>query len=251
MKDIDFEQIEEWVVSYNSTEDEAEKKCVLNLIVIACMPLVKNIAYGLARRSSDPVEDIIQVANVGLIKAVMKYKPSYNNLKTWLSYSIVGEIKHYLRDKVNLIKPSREIIELVYRINKLSPEVLEEEGTAYNERTIANKINISKEKAREVFDIERRRIISLDEIKYFDNEDKSYLEDLADDKIDYKNEYRLILSDAISKLPKKLQKIIIGIYFEGKLQSELAKEMNTFQSNISRMQKCALNKLFDIIKEEK
>ena len=250
METVDYKQTENLIITYNEANDETIKKKLLTLITITCSPLVKSIAYGLARRSSDPIEDIIQVANIGLIKAVMKYKPSYKNLKTWLSYSIVGEIKHYLRDKVNLVKPPREIIELAYRINKMSPEILEEEGLIYNEALLAQKMNVSKEKIREVFETDRRKIISLDDIKYSDNEDKAYIDDLKDEEIEYKNEYKFILNDAINKLSDREQKVILGIYFEGKLQSELAKELHTFQSNVSRIQKRALNKLFNIIKEK-
>ena len=250
MEAVDYKQTEDRIISYNETTDETVKKKLLTLIVITCYPLVKSISYGLARRASDPVEDIIQVANIGLIKAVMKYKPSYKNLKTWLSYTIVGEIKHYLRDKVHLVKPSREIMELAYRINKMSPEILEGEGVMYNEALLAKKMNVSKEKIREVFETERRKIISLDDIKYDDNYEKSYIDDLSAEEIDYKNEYKLVLKDAIEKLSDSEQKVIEGIYFEGKLQSELAKELHTFQSNVSRIQKRALNKLFDIIKEK-
>ena len=249
METIDFDQIEKWVNSYNESCDEVIKKQLLTLIVIACEPLVKRIAYGLARRGTDPVEDIIQVANIGLIKAVKRYLPSYKNLRTWFSYSIVGEIKHYLRDKANIIKPPREIIELSYRINKLSPENIEEAGNSYSEEIAAKKKNISKEKLGEFIAIERRHVISLDDIKYTDD-DSTYLDNLPDEDTNYEYEYKMVLEDAVSKLPKKQRQIIIGIYFEGKLQSEIAKELHMFQSNVSRIQKQALNKLFDIIKEK-
>ena len=249
MENIDFNQIEKWIDSYNKNSDKAVKKQMLNLIVITCSPFVKNIAYGLARRASDPVEDIIQVANLGLIKAVIKYNASYKNLKTWLTYSIIGEIKHYLRDKANLVKPPREIIELAYRINKLSPENIETDGSIYSQYLIAQKFNVSEEKIREVFETERRKVISLDELVFDDNAGTSYIDNITipEEELDYKDEYGTILNDAINKLTDKQKKIIIGIYFEGKLQSDLAKELNTYQSNISRMQKNALSKLFNII----
>lgn len=250
MEQVDYNQAEKWIISYNDSTDENVKKKLLNLIVIALKPLVKSISYGLARRASDPVEDIIQVANIGLIKAIMKYSPSYKNLKTWLSYSIVGEIKHYLRDKVNLVKPPREILELSYRINKISPDIIEGDGILFNEAVLAQKMNTSKEKIREVFETDRRKIISLDDIKYSNNDEKSYIDDIADEDIDYSNEYKLALETAVKKLSDNERKVIVGIYFEEKLQSELAEELHTFQSNISRIQKRALNKLFDIIKKE-
>ena len=251
---IDFNQVEKWISAYNKYSQPKYKKQVLTLIVMACQPLVKNIAYGLARRSNDPIEDIIQVANIGLIKAVSKYKSEYNNLKVYISYTIIGEIKHYLRDKTKLIKIPREIIELSYRINKLNVEAIESDGEKYSEKLIAKQMGVSENKIQEVLDFERRKVISLDDIQY-NNEGlpKSYQDSIGDEKdeINFKlNEYSMLLKDAIKQLPEKLQIIINGIYFENKLQIEVSKELKTSQSNVSRMQKRALTLLYKIISNE-
>ena len=64
------------------------------------MPLVKRIARTLARRSTDPVEDITQVGSLGLIKAVDSYKLDKNiKLATYASRCIENEILMYLRKK--------------------------------------------------------------------------------------------------------------------------------------------------------
>ena len=252
--EINYEEIEKWIDTYNKYRQEKRKKQILTLIVLSCKPLVRNISYGLARRANDPVEDILQVANIGLIKAVKRYKPEYKNLKTFLSYAIVGEIKHYLRDKTSLIKIPREIIELSYRINKLSAEDIELAGESYNEGVLAKSLNTTKEKIRET--VERRKIISLDQIQFDDN-DKTYEEILSkeedddeDDNPEIFESYKKLLENAINILPMKSKQIIKSIYFDKMSQVELAKEWGTSQSNISRMQKRALRLLFDIITTE-
>ena len=259
-KDIDFEQLGQWIDSYNKYKQPKRKKQLLTLIVITCTPLIKNISYGLARRSSDPIEDIIQVANIGLIKAIKRYNPEYKNLKTFLSYTIVGEIKHYLRDKINITKPSREIIELSYRINKLSIEKLEQEGELHTKEHIAKSMGINEIKISELINTERRHILSLDEIiNKTDDDSKIYSEIIADkkdeddeeDDIELKNrlieEKKKLLKEAVSKLPDKLKNIVTAIYYDKKNQTDLATEMNTSQSNISRQQKRALSMLYEII----
>ena len=75
--ETDFEQIEVWIEAYNKEKQPLRKKQLLTLIVLACKGLVNKISYGLARRSTDPVEDIIQVGNLGLIKAVQRYDNSF------------------------------------------------------------------------------------------------------------------------------------------------------------------------------
>ena len=92
---VNYEEIGEWLRIYKSTEDEKQKKHLQNVIALAAMPLVKKIARGLARRNTDPVEDIIQVGNVGLVKAIQLYNPKVSeNFKTYATYLITGEIRH-------------------------------------------------------------------------------------------------------------------------------------------------------------
>ena len=255
-KEIDFEKLEQWIITYNKYKQPKRKRQLLTLIVLTCKPIVNNIAYGLARRSSDPIEDIIQVANIGLLKAIKRYNPEYKNLKIYISYTIVGEVKHYLRDKTALVRPPREIIELAYRINKISIEKLEKEGELYTKEHIAKSLNIEDKKIRELSDVERRKIVSLDDVQFKnDDESRTYSDDLEDENIKDFSEsikaYQKILDNALLKLPRKLQEVIISIYFENKSQSDLATEMNTSQSSISRMQKKALEQLYKIIVNEK
>ena len=253
--ETDYAQVEYWIETYNKETQPLKKKQLLTLIVLACKELVNKISYGLARRSSDPVEDIIQVGNLGLLNAVQRYDNSYNNIKSYLTTSIVGEIKHYLRDKVQTIKAPRSIVELSYRINKLSIENIEKAGIQYEQKFIQQKFNVSEEKAREVLEFERRNVISLDQIQFSgDEESKTIIENLADKQEELNKELKenkILLKDAIAKLPQKLQDIINAIYFDNVYQKELAEQMHTTQSNISRMQKRALKMLFKIITDNK
>ena len=59
-------------VYQGSSPKEKEK------IVAEFLPLVKKIARGLARRSTDPVEDLIQVGAIGLLEAINRYETGHN-----------------------------------------------------------------------------------------------------------------------------------------------------------------------------
>ena len=115
-----FIQIQEWINEYKTTEDRKLKDELKKLITVAAMPFVKKIALGLARRSTDPAEDLIQAGALGLVKAIELYDAKVSTrFKTYATYLITGEMKHYLRDKAAVIKPPRDIQELSYRINTL------------------------------------------------------------------------------------------------------------------------------------
>ena len=86
-------------------------------IAAECIPAVKKIARSLARRNTDPIEDIIQVGSMGLIKAIESFDQNIGkNFRTYATHMITGEIRHYLRDKVAMIKAPREIQELAFLI---------------------------------------------------------------------------------------------------------------------------------------
>ena len=107
---LSIDEINAWLDEYKATTDEKTKRKLKELVVLACMPLVKKVARSLARRSTDPVEDITQVASLGLIKAVDLYNPEISrNFKSYATYLITGEIRHYLRDKTTIIPAPREI----------------------------------------------------------------------------------------------------------------------------------------------
>ena len=105
--EVNNDEIVIWLQKYENESDSKTKKHYETLVLMAYMPLVNKIAKGLARRSTDPIEDIIQVGAIGLLKAINSYKSNIsNNFKTYATYKITGEIKHYLRDKIAMIRPS-------------------------------------------------------------------------------------------------------------------------------------------------
>ena len=148
------ENVDLLVEKYIKTTNEKERKYYKELIILTCMPIVKRIAYSLAQRSTDPVEDIIQIGSIGLIKAIDSYKPLLGKqFKSYAKIYIAGEIKHYLRDCSELIKSSRAMKELSYKINKMTTELTEKLGHSPSDEELAKLMNLS---------IFSKRLIGLD-----------------------------------------------------------------------------------------
>ena len=253
---VNYEEIAEWLNLYKTTKDEKQKKHLQNVIVLAAMPLVKKIARGLARRNTDPVEDIIQVGSVGLVKAIHLYNPKVSkNFKTYATYLITGEIRHYLRDKVSMIKAPREIYELAYRVNKLMQELKDADGNEPSESILAEELGTSVGKIKEVIDVERRKqTISLDQvITTGADESLSLFDKIADDNhynLESFQEDKILIKDAIQKLDEKLQKVVIMNYFEDLSQTQIAAKLGISQMQVSRRLKKALGMLLNILSEK-
>ena len=138
------------------------------------------------RRSTDPVEDITQVGSMGLIKAIDLFNPSISsNFKTYATYLITGEIRHYLRDKSTIIRAPREIKELSYRVHKLTLELTEKFGTQPTDEQIAQALSMPTKKIEEVIELERRTTtVSIDQIIGSEENGQTPLMDkIADEKI--------------------------------------------------------------------
>ena len=253
---INYEEIAEWLKLYKKTEDAKTKKHLQNVIALAAMPLVKKISRGLARRNTDPVEDIIQVGSVGLVKAIQLYNPKVSeNFKTYATYLITGEIRHYLRDKVSMIKAPREIYELAYRVNKVMQKLKDDQGNEPSEVVIAEELGTSVGKIKEVIDVERRKqTISLDQIiTTGSDESLSLFDKVADDNhynLESFQEDKILLKDAISRLDVKLQEVVVLNYFEDMSQTQIAARLGISQMQVSRRLKKSLNNLLTILSEK-
>lgn len=251
-QDESFSQIHEWLVTYRNSADKKVKKQLQNLIVVASMPFVKKIAFGLARRSTDPIDDLIQVGAVGLIKAIDLYNPDLGTkFKTYATYLITGEIRHYLRDKASMIKAPREIQELAFRINCVIKQ-LTEEGVEPTSEQVAEAMSLSVSKINDIIEVDRRKsTISLDQACAFDDDDTMSLADKipSGDYQEFLDSYeeKIMLSNAISKLKPKMKEVIELSYYEDLNQREISERLNISQMQVSRRLKQALEEMYSII----
>lgn len=248
-------QINDWVDEYKYTTNEKKKKQLLNLIVIATMPFVKKVAKTLARRTTDPIDDLIQVGSVGLVKAIDLYKSSGNaKFTTFATYVITGEIKHYLRDKAFLIRPSRQFLELAYRINMVTKNIINKGIENPTIEDIAKELSLPIKKVREVIEADRRKTpLSLDAIVTDLDDNQSPLANVISAE-DYeetlrKCEEKIMLTYAIEKLPKNLREVIELIYYDEYSYAEVSIKLNLSLKEVAKRVKQALSKIHEIIIE--
>lgn len=251
-QDESFAQVHEWLTTYKASNDKKLKKQLQNLIVIASMPFVKKVASSLARRSTDPVDDLIQVGALGLLKAIDLYNPDMGTkFKTYATYLITGEIRHYLRDKASMIKAPREIQELAFRINCVIKQ-LSEDGFEPTSEQIAEAMSLSVKKVNDIIEVDRRKsTISLDQTMIFDDDDSTALVDKlpSGDYQESLNAYeeKIMLSKAISQLKPKLKEVIELSYYDDLNQREISERLNISQMQVSRRLKKALEEMYKVI----
>lgn len=247
------DQVHQWLAEYAESRDPALR----DQIIQASLPLVKRIAYGLARRSTDPVEDLIQVGSIGLIKAVDQFKPDAGaKFQTYATHLITGEIRHYLRDKTAMIRAPRELQELSFRINRLVQNLTSRLGREPLDIEIAHELQVSVSRVNEAYEVDRRRtLISLDQALSNDaGSEQSLIDTLVDGRYQSNQmakEERLMLAEAIKQLKDGLREVVQLTFYEDLSQTEVAKRLGISQMQVSRRLRAATAELYKIITQSK
>src|SRR5271156_3379840 len=247
------DQIHYWLSLYAQGRDPSLRDAIIQ----SALPLVKRIAYGLARRSTDPVEDLIQVGSIGLIKAVDQFKPDAGaKFQTYATHLITGEIRHYLRDKTAMIRAPRELQELSFRINRLVQNLTARLGREPSDTEIANELQIPVSRVNEAYEVDRRRtLISLDQALSNDTgSEQSLIDTLIDGRYQSNQlakEERLMLAEAIKQLRDGLREVVQLTFYEDLSQTEVAKRLGISQMQVSRRLRTATAELYKIITQNK
>ena len=241
--------ISEWLDIYHSDCDDRKKLEVKTLIVIQMMPVVKRITRTIARRQYDPIEDLTQAGFVGLLKAIDCYSKEKNdNFRVFAGYYIIGEIKHYLRDKLTMIRVPSYVQELNIRINAFIKTLTPEEVQSLTSNALASALHVSQERVEYARDIERRsRTVSLDSLyQSFNNETLGYEELFESNGYTTSKNYtdeKILLNAAMKKLPEEAKTLLEMYYKKDMPQKEIAQKLGLTEMQVSRR----LKKIFELI----
>ena len=250
-----YEKILEWLQIYHSDCNSFEKERVKTLVVTQMYPVIKHIARTIARRAYDPIEDLCQAGFIGLLKAIDRFDASKNdNFRVYAGYLIIGEMKHYLRDKLNTIRVPRHIQELSIRIHNFIQTLTPEEVQSLTSDEVAYALDVSTNAVDMALQVERRRsTLSLDDIYQINENSLGYEELLVDKGFKEKAAYedaRIIFEDAINKLPPE-EKVLIDMYYKQDMtQTEIAEAMLLSLPSVSRKLKQGFEKIAQIVSNE-
>ncbi len=197
----------------------------------------------------DNMDDLFQIGCIGLLKAIDNFDLSFNvKFSTYAVPMILGEIKRYIRDN-SIIRVSRSVKDIAYKTLKLKEEFVSEHGYEPSVEYLATKLEL------EPFDIinameSLREPVSMYEAIYNDGGDTIYLYDQIEDKKANSNDFsnRLALENAIDDLNKREKLILDERFVVGKTQTEIAKELDISQAQVSRLEKSAIKQLKKTLK---
>ena len=206
------------------------------------------LAEYLARRFTnrgEPLDDLIQVAALGLLKAVDRFDPERGlEFSTYATPTIVGELKRHFRDKGWAVRVPRRVQELHLRLGSVVSILSQELGRSPTIGQIAQSAAVSEEEVLEAIEAGHAyRFTSLDAPAGNDEELSLSSELGAEDQGLIDSEHRVALSPLIAQFPPRERMILHLRFFEGMTQSEIASRLGISQMHVSRLLARALTQL--------
>ena len=206
------------------------------------------LVWSIVRRflgRGQEAEDLFQIGVIGLMKAVDKFDLSYDVMfSTYAVPMISGEIKRYLRDNNSLIKMSRSIKENGWKINAAKERLAYELGRDATIEELAAATELSMEDVVTALEA-NSEIESIYKTVYQGDGNEIYLVDrICEEKSESESLLdRMTVEQLLNTLTEEERLLITSRYFEDKTQSEVAKDLNVSQVQVSRLELKILEKI--------
>ena len=229
---------------YATTRDSALR----DQLIEAHIGLAEYLARRFANRG-EPLDDLVQVASLGLVKAVERFDPARGlEFTTFATPTIVGELKRHFRDKGWAVRVPRRVQELHLRVTRVIDDLSNELGRSPNVDEIAQRAGTSEDEVIEAIDAgSAYRSTSLDAGRSDDDESPGLLGQLGElDPELARSELRTSLGPLIAALPEREQVMLYLRFYEGLTQSEIAKRLGISQMHVSRLLARSLQQLREL-----
>ena len=189
-------------------------------------------------------EDLFQIGNIGLLKAIDKFDLSYEvKFSTYAVPMISGEIKRFLRDD-GMIKVSRSLKELAYKSCVCRERLQEDWGREPTITEIASELKVETEELLMAMDASSE-IESLHKPIYQKEGQELRLRDKLPEQEEQEDKIldHMLLQELLTYLDKEERRLIYLRYFANQTQSQVGKELGISQVQVSRMEKKILKNL--------
>ena len=209
--------------------------------------ILKRFAYA-----SDPYEDLLQVANLGLIKAAQRFDAERGvRFSTYATAIVDGELRHHLRDSL-LMRQPRWVKRVYHEIQAKSNELMHKLGRPPEVSELARALNINEAGILEVMNLYARIDLHSHNEPFAPDEltegaDPRTVRHLRHESFALPIEDRITLYDALDKLSAVQRRLVYLLFFKELTQTEVADELGLTQKKVSRESIKALGRLKQLL----
>jgi RNA polymerase sigma-B factor len=211
------------------------------------LPLARRLArrYG---RAEEPMDDLVQVASLGLLKAIDRFDASREVVfSSYAVPTILGELKRHFRDRTWSVRVPRDLQELVLQVDRAVSALSLDEGRSPSVGDIARQLEISEEQVLEALEAAGAyRASSLDAPRSVQGEetDESMGDALGIDEKGFERaEERATLEPLFARISSR-ERLVLELRFgEDLTQAEIGERIGVSQMQVSRLIRQALARL--------
>ncbi|HEX8689064.1 MAG TPA: SigB/SigF/SigG family RNA polymerase sigma factor [Solirubrobacterales bacterium] len=217
------------------------------------LPFAKRLALRY-RGASESFDDLLQVANLGLLNAVDRFDPDRGiPFTAFASPTILGELKRHFRDRVWTVRVPRGLHDLMAEVDKAITELTKKLQRSPSVAEIAELLEIEQTDVLEVLEANHnRRPLSLDRPAGSDDaEDTAPAEWVGSEDDGYELvEGRIALDAALPYLDERERLVLRLRFAEDMTQSQIAERIGHSQMHVSRILRRALARIREQIREQ-
>ena len=211
------------------------------------MPLARQLAMRY-RSSTESADDLLQVASLGLVKAIDRFDPSRGNaISTFAVPTILGELRRHFRDHTWSMRVSRDLQERVLRIERGSSRLASVLGRSPSVAELAADLGLSHEEVLEGTDAASAyRTASLEEQldRRHEEQGGALADVLGEDDARFELvENAAAVDDALIVLDDRERQILHLRFMGDMTQSEIADVLGVSQMHVSRLLRRSLERL--------
>ena len=239
----DKQKTKELFKRYKETGDEQARE----QLVLAHLNLARFLASKFKNRG-ESLDDLVQVATIGLIKAIDRFDISRGlEFTTFATPTIMGEIKRHFRDKGWSVRVPRRLQELSAKVTQVSDKLTEKLQRSPSVDEIAQALGVSVDEVLEAMESAHAySSVSLD-VPQGDDDDGTQSSTVIDkyalvDEDLESSDDRIVLEQAIKDFSEREQQIIRMRFLEGFTQVEIAQKLQISQVQVSRLLRKTLQK---------
>lgn len=208
------------------------------------MPLARSLAMRY-RGGGEATEDLIQVASLGLLKALDRYDPERaSDFVAFAAPTILGELRHHFRDRSWSVRLPRSLQERSMRIADVSEEIRGREHRSATIAEVASLCNLEESEVVEAMQADHaRRTASLDvPIARGEEDSAPMIETIGTSETGFERAESEFASEEAELRPKERQALHLRFH-EGLTQREIGDRIGVSQMQVSRLLRSSLRKL--------
>ena len=220
---------------------------VVEELVIRFEPLVRSVARRYHARG-EPLDDLVQVANVGLLKAIARFDPDRGFAFTsFATPTMLGELKRYFRDSGWAVHVPRGVKERALELGTATDKLSARLGRSPSVAELAEELGASEEQTLDALEAYHGRHASPLERGPDDDEESGPLSPAAtigveDAGLD-RAEYMTVIERGVDALSAADRRLLHLRFEEDLTQSEIARRIGTSQMQVSRLLRAAIEKI--------